>query len=141
MIDFFYSENVQNKLDLFFNSFSDFFVKTLKYGLYNVKEEEIDKINLNNESSKYILKKGYNYIQEGIDTEVIKILLETEICFISTNHNLKKDEILNLFLIKESLLCLQKKDYKKFLDIQNELCSNKFRGINESKFIIFDSLN
>lgn len=124
----------QNDLDIFFTSLSDFFVNTLKNGLANVSS---DNINFKNISSQEIFNTGYYYIQNGICPDTIKALIETETLFKIKNSSLKKDEILEVILLKEILIYIQNRDFNKFLDIQNQLCSNKLRSINEMKFNIF----
>lgn len=124
----------QDDLDLFFTSLSNFFVNTLKEGLANTSS---DNIKFKYISSQEIFNIGYHYIQSGICPDTIKVLIETEILFKIKNSSLKKDEILQMILLKEILIYIQNSDLNKFLDIQNQLCSNKFRSINETKFDIF----
>lgn len=124
----------QDDLDLFFTSLSNFFVNILKKGLANISS---DNIKFKNTSSQEIFNIGFYYIQNGICPDTIKALIETEILFKIKNLSLKKDEILEMILLKEILIYIQNSDFEKFLDFQNQLCSNKFRSINEMKFDIF----
>lgn len=124
----------QNDLDLFFTSISDFFVDTLKNGLANINS---DCIKFKYLASQEIFNTGYNYIQSGICPDTIKALIETEILFKTKSLHLSKDEIFEMILLKDILIYIQNHDFTRFLDIQNQLCSNKLRSINETKFNSF----
>ena len=121
----------QNKLDLFFTVLSDLFVNILENGLASV---EIGTVKFESSLTTHAFALGFNCIQDGMHPYIIQAILESQILVLLKNEDISDNELFELKLLEKIMMTFQEKDYVKFLNFQNRLCSMQTYCVNEMKF-------
>jgi len=124
----------QTQIDAFFITLTDIFVFTLERGFVALDSFTIK---MENEYVLSAVKLGLGGIQDGLEPEIIKTLLETSNLLTFKNNADAEGILFELKLLERIVPYIQNREIQEFLFLTGQLCSMNVRGNIETRLSRF----